>query len=247
MLKKKPYTGFSTVYDAVMREVQYSRWAEFILTSYSVHASRFLPETILDLGCGTCKLWEKFPPSTSFVGIDSSEEMLEIARKKPLLGEWIHSDILNFSLPSRNFDLILSTHDTLNYLKNEDQLKTLFRKVREHVRPDGLFFFDLSSLFNFKSHFDGRTFFENVGGFKIRWENRYREESEILESVLTFYDKKSGKEFSEVHEHRYFSEDTIRSLLRECGWELLDRGSDYKEWSVGKSASLINYIAGIRK
>ncbi|TGK38602.1 class I SAM-dependent methyltransferase [Leptospira gomenensis] len=247
MLKKKPYTGFSTVYDAIMREVEYDRWSEFILSSYSVHASRFLPQTILDLGCGTCKLWEKFPSSLSFVGIDSSEEMLKIARKKPLSGEWIHSDILHFSLPGRKFDLIVSTHDTLNYLKTEAQLRTLFRKVRDHAQPNGLFFFDLSSLYNFKSQFDGRTFFETAGGFKIRWENRYREDSEILETVLTFSEKKTGQEFSEVHEHRYFSEDTIRSSLLESGWELIDRGSDYKKWAFDESASLINYIAGIRK
>ncbi|EMN38198.1 hypothetical protein LEP1GSC085_2303 [Leptospira interrogans str. L0996] len=32
------------------------------------------------------------------------------------------------------FDLILSTHDTLNYLKNEADLKKVFSKVRTYLR-----------------------------------------------------------------------------------------------------------------
>ncbi len=82
MFKKKPYSGFSSVYDAVMRDVQYKHWSEFILSSYANHSRKILPKTVLDLGCGTCRLWEEFPKNVAFTGIDSSLEMLEIAKKK---------------------------------------------------------------------------------------------------------------------------------------------------------------------
>ncbi|MBM9499456.1 class I SAM-dependent methyltransferase [Leptospira sp. 201903071] len=242
MLKKKPYSGFSTVYDAVMKDVQYDLWAEFILNSYAHHTENYLPDTVLDLGCGTCKLWEKFPSSVRFTGVDSSSEMLEMARNKPIGGEFFHSDLLNFDLKDKTFDLILSTHDTLNYLKNESELKSAFQKVRKHLSPQGLFFFDLSSLYNFKTHFDGQTFHERVGDYKIRWKNRFVENSNRLESTLTFFHKPSKEEFSEVHEHTYFSRDTILLLLKQCGLQLLKEGSDYKDWTLEDDASLVNYI-----
>ncbi|EMO73682.1 methyltransferase, UbiE/COQ5 domain protein [Leptospira kirschneri str. 200801925] len=85
MFKKKPYSGFSSVYDAVMKEVNYKRWSEFILSSYTNHSEKILPKTVLDLGCGTCRLWEEFPKNILCTGIDISAEMLEIAKKKRFL------------------------------------------------------------------------------------------------------------------------------------------------------------------
>ncbi|PJZ56668.1 class I SAM-dependent DNA methyltransferase [Leptospira barantonii] len=242
MFKKKPYSGFSSVYDAVMKDVQYERWSEFILSSYAGQGGNILPETVLDLGCGTCKLWEEFPKNVQLTGIDSSSEMLEIARKKPISGELIYADFLDFDLENRKFDLILSTHDSLNYLNDEKELKKVFSKIRTHLGPDGLFFFDLSSLYNFKNHFDGHTFIERVGDYKIRWINRFLEESNTLESTLTFSHRRSEEEFSEVHRHRYFPRNTIRILLEECGLILLEEGSDYEEWNLREDASLINYL-----
>ncbi|UML74834.1 class I SAM-dependent methyltransferase [Leptospira interrogans] len=245
MLKKKPYSGFSSVYDAVMKEVDYKRWSEFILSSYGNYSEKILPKTILDLGCGTCRLWEEFPKNILFTGIDISAEMLEIAQKKEISGEWICSDLLNLDLKEKKFDLILSTHDTLNYLKNEADLKKVFSKVRTYLKPKGLFFFDLSSLYNFKNHFDGHKFIERVGDYKIEWKNRFLKTSNVLESTLTFYHKKSKKEFSETHRHTYFPRNTIRNLLLECGLILLEEGSDYKDWVIEEDASLVNYLSGI--
>ncbi|XDD48826.1 class I SAM-dependent methyltransferase [Leptospira sp. WS92.C1] len=242
MLKKKPYSGFSSVYDAVMQDVRYSHWAKFILASYKVHSQKKLPRKVLDLGCGTCKLWKEFPESVEFTGIDSSLEMLEIARKKSIQGELIHSNLLNFNLYPQKFDLILSTHDTLNYLQNAEELKQTFQRTRAHLEVNGLFFFDLSSLFNFKAHFDGQTFYENTGDYKIRWENRFLEEFNSLESVLIFSHKVTKEEFYEVHRHRYFPQKTIHSLLKETGLELLEEGSDYKNWNLKENASFVNYL-----
>ncbi|WP_078127401.1 class I SAM-dependent DNA methyltransferase [Leptospira alexanderi] len=242
MFKKKPYSGFSSVYDAVMRDVQYKDWSEFILSSYANHSRKILPKTVLDLGCGTCKLWEEFPKNVVFTGIDSSLEMLEIAKKKAIYGEWIHSDILDLNLNGRKFDLILSTHDTLNYLRNEEELKKVFSRVQSHLEPEGLFFFDLSSLYNFKNHFDGQTFIERIRDYTIEWKNRFLEDSNTLESTLTFSHKKSKEKFSEIHKHKYFPRNTIHNLSQECGFILLEEGSDYKDWILKEDASLTNYL-----
>ncbi|EMJ93127.1 methyltransferase domain protein [Leptospira alstonii serovar Pingchang str. 80-412] len=247
MLKKKPYSDFSTVYDAVMRDVQYERWAEFILSSYATHSEIIFPKTVLDLGCGTCRLWEEFPKNITFTGIDSSAEMLEIAGKKAISGEWIHSDLVDLNLNGRKFDLILSTHDTFNYLSGESDLKKVFSKIRAHLKPEGLFFFDLSSLYNFQNHFDGQTFVERVKGYRIEWKNRFLEDSNTLESTLTFSPKGSKEKFSEIHKHKYFPRNTVHDLLFKCGLILLEEGSDYKDWVLKEDASLVNYLCRLRK
>lgn len=163
-------------------------------------------------------------------------------QKKTIYGEWIHSDILDFNLNERKFDLILSTHDTLNYLRNEEELKKVFSKVQSHLEPEGLFFFDLSSLYNFKNHFDGQTFVERIKDYTIEWKNRFIEDSRTLESTLIFSHKSSREKFSEIHKHKHFLRNTIHNLFQECGFILLEEGSDYKNWILEEGASLINYL-----
>lgn len=60
MLKKKPYSGFSSVYDAVMKEVDYKRWSEFILSSYGNYSKKILPKTVLDLDVGPADSGKNF-------------------------------------------------------------------------------------------------------------------------------------------------------------------------------------------
>ncbi|EMM81196.1 methyltransferase domain protein [Leptospira interrogans str. 2006001854] len=74
---------------------------------------KILPKTILDLGCGTCRLWEEFPKNILFTGIDISAEMLEIAQKKEISGEWICSDLLNLDLKEKN-SILYFPHTTLS-------------------------------------------------------------------------------------------------------------------------------------
>lgn len=68
------------------------------------------PGRIADLGCGTGNstevLSEKWP-GTDVVGIDSSPEMLDAARRKGLDATWLLQDLNTWS-PDSKFDLIFS-------------------------------------------------------------------------------------------------------------------------------------------
>ncbi len=84
---------------------------------------------ILDLGCGTGLVAEKLKNNkTTFVGVDISEQMIEIAREKNLYQELICQDILSFLQESKNiktFSLVLAC-DVFCYFGNlEDVLRLL--------------------------------------------------------------------------------------------------------------------------
>ncbi|EMO64145.1 hypothetical protein LEP1GSC133_0887 [Leptospira borgpetersenii serovar Pomona str. 200901868] len=100
----------------------------------------------------------------------------------------------------------------------------------------------MSSLYNFKNHFDGQTFVEQIRDYTIEWKNRFLEDSNTLESTLTFSHKRSKEKFWEIHKHKYFPRNTIHNLFRECGFILLEEGSDYKDWVLEEDASLTNYL-----
>ena len=78
------YCGAAGIYDAVNSDIDYSAWADFIVDGLSrFGAGRAEPELVLDLACGTGSLTcELAARGFDMTGVDSSPEMLEIARER---------------------------------------------------------------------------------------------------------------------------------------------------------------------
>ena len=75
------YSLFSTVYDLFMDNVPYIEWADSIEQSLKKHGIN--DGIVLDLGCGTGTLTKMLSDKGyDMIGVDSSEEMLSIAREK---------------------------------------------------------------------------------------------------------------------------------------------------------------------
>ncbi|MFW9810492.1 MAG: class I SAM-dependent DNA methyltransferase [Candidatus Thorarchaeota archaeon] len=105
---------------------------------------------ILELACGTGKISLLLAEEGyQTVGVDLSQEMLEIAREKlQQLSDDVQSrvalhrrDITNFNL-ERKFALVIIPSAFKFLLSTEDQLDCL-KHVREHLLDDGVFVLDL--------------------------------------------------------------------------------------------------------
>ena len=95
------YSGFAAVYDTFMDDIPYEKWSRYLTTllqRYGVHEG-----LVLDLGCGTGSLTELLADQGyDMIGIDSSEEMLEIAADKKAESG---NDILYLCQDMREFEL----------------------------------------------------------------------------------------------------------------------------------------------
>lgn len=97
-------------------------------------------KSVLDLGCGTGRfsfLFEELGPK-EVVGVDISEEMLEIGKKlakeKKSVVKFIHGDVENIStIDSCSIDLIFSS-TTLHYIKD---LNTVMKEIERILAPGG--------------------------------------------------------------------------------------------------------------
>ncbi len=101
------------------------------------------PTSIVDLGCGpgnsTSVLAERWP-SARLVGVDSSEKMLESARKSGVSAEWVLADMSKW-VPEQSFDLVFS-NAALQWLVNQEhQVPRLFMSVSKN----GAFAFQIPS------------------------------------------------------------------------------------------------------
>lgn len=73
------YTSFAQVYDLFMDNVPYEEWSEYIIAL--LKEEKIENGLVLDLGCGTGKMTRLLAKAGfDMIGIDYSEDMLEIAR-----------------------------------------------------------------------------------------------------------------------------------------------------------------------
>lgn len=74
------YTSFAQVYDLFMDNVPYEEWSEYIISL--LKEEKIENGLVLDLGCGTGKITRLLAAAGyDMIGIDYSEDMLEIARE----------------------------------------------------------------------------------------------------------------------------------------------------------------------
>ena len=171
------YTGFAEVYDLLMDNIPYDEWASYLaglLEEYGVGTG-----LVAELGCGTGNITTRLAQrGYDMIGIDSSEEMLAIAREKQTEAE-DESSILYLLQDMREFELygtvnaVISICDSLNYIIEEEDLKQVFSLVNNYLEERGLFIFDLNTIYKYRELLAQNTIAENREECSFIWENTF--------------------------------------------------------------------------
>ena len=213
------YTGFAQVYDTFMDNVPYDEWGEYLvslLKKYGVEDG-----LVLDMGCGTGAMTRYLDAhGYDMTGIDVSEEMLTIAKEKS------SPDILYLLQDMREFELygtvraIVSVCDSLNYITEEEDLLQVFRLVWNYLDPDGVFFFDMNTIYKYKEMLGETTIAENREEGSFIWENYYDPEEQLNQYDLTLYVQDEDDRyvrFEETHIQKAYALERVLELLEKAG------------------------------
>ena len=183
------YTSFASVYDTFMDNVPYSEWAQYIRGLLLESGTE--DGIVLDLGCGTGSLTELLAGyGYDMIGVDNSEDMLELAMEKRLKSG---HDILYLLQDMREFELygtvraVVSVCDSLNYITDPEDLVQVFRLVNNYLDPGGVFIFDFNTDYKYREILGDCTIAEDRGTCSFIWDNYYYEEEHINEYDLTLY------------------------------------------------------------
>lgn len=216
------YTGFAEVYDLFMDQVPYEKWSGRIIQILSAYGIR--NGLVLDLGCGTGSMTELLAGAGyDMIGVDASEEMLELAYEKR--AESGH-DILYLLQDMREFELygtvraIVSVCDSLNYITEEEELLHVFRLVRNYLDPDGVFFFDMNTIYKYSEMLGETTIAENREEGSFIWENYYDPEEQLNQYDLTLYIRDEDDRytrFEETHIQKAYTLERVLELLQQAG------------------------------
>ncbi len=234
-----PYSSFASFYDYLLRHVDYQSWYEYIRTIMYNYAGN--PNFIVEIGCGTGKFGAKFSNDGHFIiGIDKALNMLRVAKTRAYKNfRIVAADMQNFYLKQQP-DFVFCVHDTMNYLLSADAVRKFFLHMKDILKKESVFLFDITTEFNVCSNFNQNESTYNHYGHEIVWNNYYDTEDKIVHSVLKF--KKDDSYLVEEHLQRIYSIEEIKQVLYETGYEILDVFGDYTMLQPHDETVMVNFI-----
>ena len=243
------YTSFAEVYDQFMDNVPYREWADFlqeILQKEGINDG-----LVLDLGCGTGSMTEELAGrGYDIIGVDNSEDMLEIAMEKR---QESGHDILYLLQDMQEFELygtvraVVSVCDSVNYVTEKEELEQVFRLVNNYLDPGGIFVFDFNTEYKYREVLGDRTIAENREDSSFIWDNYYYEEEHMNEYELTLFIQETDQKelyhkYQETHS-RGVHPGRDKRAAGKSGLRFVAAYEDYTKEAPGKGSERICVVA----
>lgn len=129
----------ASIYDSMYQTfIDYDKEYDF----YNQILKKHHCQTTVELGSGTGNLAQRFLKNNqSYIGLDASEDMIAIAKKRTSKSIFIHGDMREFVLDSP-VDSILITGRSTSYLTSNDDIYYCFDSVYQNLKSNGIFIFD---------------------------------------------------------------------------------------------------------
>ena len=242
------YSSFASVYDQFMDNVPYEEWAEYLtglLGEYQVHDG-----LVLDLGCGTGSLTEILAKKGyDMIGIDNSEDMLQIAMEKRAD---FGLDILYLLQDMREFELygtvaaVVSICDSMNYLTDYEDLVQTLKLVNNYLDPQGVFIFDMNTVHKCRDLIGDRTIAEARAECSFIWDNDYDPETKINEYDLTLFIQEEDdlyRRFVETHYQKAYELEEVKRAIAEAGMEFVTVYDAFTRKAPDENSERVYFIA----
>lgn len=182
---------------------------------------------MLDLACGTGSFTvELAKKGYEMIGVDISEDMLAQAQSKVWEEEL---DVLLLCQDMTKLDLFgtidaaVCMLDSLNHLDCADDVKKAIAKVGLFMNPNGIFVFDVNTVYKHRCVLANNTFVYDCDDVYCVWQNSLNDDDSVDINLDIFeYDEdayiRSGESFTE----RAYEIDLIKKWLEEAEFEVID-------------------------
>lgn len=230
------YGPDADLYDAIYyREEIYRREAAFVLDQIAGVSQ----PSVLDLCAGTGSHARLLMDAgVRVTGVDRSEPMLEIARRKVPEANFVQADIRSFSIGER-FDAVICMYGALHYIEEPQDVVRVLRRAFAHLKPGGALIVDLRD----REHLPETWVGERVNGYAFRkfWLRRRGVEDSDLYAISAF-DSKTGRHFLEVHNLFHTDPFRIASWARLTGFSDVRLHPDYRRDEIYARSSGENKV-----
>jgi SAM-dependent methyltransferase len=178
---------------------------------------------IVDLGCGSGLLAQELTKAGyELLGIDFSEAMLRIARRRAPQAKFRAGSLFTAELPPCH--AVTATGECLNYLFDSDhrrpRLAQLFRRVFAALSPGGVFIFDIAEPGQVAPGVS-RSFVEGPDWMVALEKTEDRRQALLTRRIISF--RRVGKHYrrsDELHRLQLFRVSDVARELRRAGFRV---------------------------
>jgi SAM-dependent methyltransferase len=226
----EPYDVYSRFYDATQGKPDGAQY-RYLLGRHHPQA-----RTVLELACGTGAHLVPLARSYAVEGLDVSRAMLRYARKRLPDVTFHRQSMVGFKVP-RHFDAIVCPYDSMNHLlRFRDWVKT-FQAARRHLKPGGVFVFDVNTGHRLRRLADSPPWVHRFGNNYLIMRVSLRSNG-VSEWEITILEWRKGRSYRSHHEvirERTFDNVRVVAALR----SLFDSVQTYdgNHWSRAKAES----------
>jgi len=178
---------------------------------------------VVDLGCGS-GIWAKALLQADYevLGIDISDAMLDLAREKAPKATFQNASLLRVELPK--CDAVTSIGECLNYQFDEHNLgdiKELFARIYDTLRPGGVFIFDIAEP-GYVSASNPQNTYSEGQGWAILLEKEEDKKRNKLTRKMTIFRQVGNlyRRSEEVHCVQLYKGSEIAKELRQVGFRV---------------------------
>lgn len=234
---KENYAEFAEIYTAGSYPA-YSRYMADRLPDLLGHLNH-RARSILDLACGEGTFGlEASELGFEVVGVDKSEEMVEIARKKARESDgdvrFIQGDMRDLTLDAE-FDLVTSWFDSMNYMLTTYDLREALKSAYSSLGNSGYFVFDMNTIYGLKEEWQQEDSYvqrDDPDVFEVH-RTDYRPSRKVAELKITFFqrDGERWEKHEEVHKERGYELEEVKKLASEVGFRVEGVWDDLETFS----------------
>lgn len=221
------YHSFSYFYDKLTSNISYKERAEYFDKLIKKHNGN--KNILLDLACGTGSLSEEFSRmGYDVIGVDASEEMLNEALDKKfdsgLNIQYLCQDMTKLDMFG-TIDVTICALDSINHLKNAEEVQTTFGKVSLFCEPNGLFIFDVNMPYKHQNVLADNTFVYDMDDVFCVWQNSFNTESKDyrVDISLDIFGKTENGLFERYYDELSeiaFEREVIEKMLVSAGFSV---------------------------
>lgn len=179
-------------------------------------------DSVIDVGCGNGRLLDNVKnKKINYLGIDSSSELIEFAKKNYPNNEFVVGDILSLTEEvEQKFDLVISVA-VLHHLPGKELRINALNQLKNVCRPEGKIIFSVWKIWPHKKYW--KYLIKNI------WQKIiFKSDLDFGDLLFPWKDNK-GNALSERYYHA-FTKHSLKKLLQTAGFKkfnLHDSGNNY--------------------
>lgn len=141
---KKEYNQLSKYYDVLHNKKNYGEEARFFMNLISKY-KKSRGKELLDVACGTGSHLFYFKNKFDVEGVDSSKDLIKIAKEKNPDIKLCVQDMKELNL-RKKYDVITLLFSSIAYLKNKKEILKTLKNFHNHLKVGGILIIETSYL-----------------------------------------------------------------------------------------------------